>query len=277
MPSGSLTGAEMRRIYQIIGECRELGDDLVQWRSHLWLQTAELVDADLMLHAVIDDKPDEPNMRNGAAWGFENGFNLKGWVTLLQEYGSSLKSEMTELMLPRIRKEQRGNASTRQMLIADRDWHATFDKRVMADTLGTSATIQSYHWLRYDRNSFDAMTITRGVNRREFTEREAFLVGMLHSEITSMIGNALIGYEEPQPSVLAPRVRQVLACMLEGDSDKQIAIRLGISPHTVNQYTKVIFQHFTVCTRTELLARWIRRGWTVNASAWEVQADAMFY
>jgi DNA-binding CsgD family transcriptional regulator len=65
----------------------------------------------------------------------------------------------------------------------------------------------------------------------------------------------------PSPFELAPRVRQVLRCLLEGDGDKQIARRLGISPYTVNQYTKVIYRHFRVASRAELLALWIRRGY----------------
>ena len=60
---------------------------------------------------------------------------------------------------------------------------------------------------------------------------------------------------------MTPRVRQVLQCLLEGDSDKQIACRLSISRFTVNQYTKIIYGHFGVQSRTELLARWVRRGW----------------
>jgi DNA-binding CsgD family transcriptional regulator len=56
-------------------------------------------------------------------------------------------------------------------------------------------------------------------------------------------------------------VRQVLGCLLEGDSDKQAAARLRVSRYTVNQYVKLIFTHFNVTTRGELLARWIKRKW----------------
>jgi DNA-binding CsgD family transcriptional regulator len=65
----------------------------------------------------------------------------------------------------------------------------------------------------------------------------------------------------PTPPRWACRpARQILACLLEGDGDKQVATRLNISRFTVNQYTKMIFQHFGVQSRPELLARWIRRG-----------------
>jgi DNA-binding CsgD family transcriptional regulator len=66
---------------------------------------------------------------------------------------------------------------------------------------------------------------------------------------------------------LPPRVRDVLRCLLEGDSDKQVAARLSISRYTVNQHVKAIFRHFRVTTRPELLARWVRRGWS-NGFAW---------
>jgi DNA-binding NarL/FixJ family response regulator len=75
------------------------------------------------------------------------------------------------------------------------------------------------------------------------------------------MGGPLARFTDPSPYELPPRARQVLACLLEGDGDKQVAARLAISGHTVNQYAKAIFQHFGVRSRAELLARWIRRGW----------------
>jgi len=73
------------------------------------------------------------------------------------------------------------------------------------------------------------------------------------------VGTALARFSDPSPSDLPPRTRQVLACLLEGDSDKLIAKRLGMSGYTVNGHTKVIFQQIGVQTRMELLALWSRR------------------
>ena len=88
-----------------------------------------------------------------------------------------------------------------------------------------------------------------------------------------MVGGALAEYQEPAPSQLPPRVRQVLRCLLEGDGDKQIAARLQLSPHTVNQYIKTIYAHFQVNSRPELLARWVRRAWGMRTN-WDKAADA---
>jgi len=58
---------------------------------------------------------------------------------------------------------------------------------------------------------------------------------------------------------LAPRLRQTLEALLTGDSEKQIARRLAISPHTVHVYVKTLYRRFGVSSRAELLARWIHR------------------
>jgi DNA-binding CsgD family transcriptional regulator len=54
---------------------------------------------------------------------------------------------------------------------------------------------------------------------------------------------------------LPPRQSQTLDLLLAGLGDKEIADRLGISPHTVNHYTKAIYRRFGVRSRATLIAR----------------------
>ena len=54
---------------------------------------------------------------------------------------------------------------------------------------------------------------------------------------------------------LAPRLRQTLDRMLMGDSEKQIALALGISKHTVHVYVKSLYRWFNASSRGELTAR----------------------
>lgn len=60
-----------------------------------------------------------------------------------------------------------------------------------------------------------------------------------------------------QAHSLSPRQEQTLRLLLAGLSDKEIASRLGITRHTVNQYTKAIYARFGVHSRSALLSRWI--------------------
>lgn len=57
---------------------------------------------------------------------------------------------------------------------------------------------------------------------------------------------------------LPPRVRETLSSLLAGASEKQIARAMGVSQHTVHAYVKQIYKHYSVCSRSELLARWVR-------------------
>jgi DNA-binding CsgD family transcriptional regulator len=57
---------------------------------------------------------------------------------------------------------------------------------------------------------------------------------------------------------LSPRLRETLECLLDGASEKSIAGRLRISPHTVHGYVKLIYRHFQVKSRAQLLSRWVR-------------------
>jgi hypothetical protein len=49
----------------------------------------------------------------------------------------------------------------------------------------------------------------------------------------------------------------VLACLLEGMTEKEASIRLGISRHTVHNHVREIYAQFLVRSRSELMAKYI--------------------
>ncbi len=65
------------------------------------------------------------------------------------------------------------------------------------------------------------------------------------------------GRQDVEQFDLAPRVRQTLEYLLAGDSEKQIAARMGVSPHTVHCYVKALYRSYEVSSRGELLARFV--------------------
>ena len=58
---------------------------------------------------------------------------------------------------------------------------------------------------------------------------------------------------------LSPRMEQTLRWLLGGDSEKQVAAKLKLSPHTVHVYVKAIYRRYGVSSRGELLARWVKK------------------
>ncbi len=61
-------------------------------------------------------------------------------------------------------------------------------------------------------------------------------------------------------SKLSPRQGQVLSILLAGDSLKEVAQKLELSEHTVGDYVKKIYKHFSVSSRPQLLALFISGG-----------------
>jgi len=79
---------------------------------------------------------------------------------------------------------------------------------------------------------------------------------------------------EPSPDELSPRLRQTLASLLEGDSEKQGAARLSLSRATTHEYVTALYRHFKVGSRAQLLAHVIRRIGRDGAWArWRKGAD----
>jgi DNA-binding CsgD family transcriptional regulator len=56
---------------------------------------------------------------------------------------------------------------------------------------------------------------------------------------------------------LQPRERQVLSRLLAGDAEKEIAVRLDLTPNTVHQYVKAVYRACGVSSRPQLLARYL--------------------
>jgi DNA-binding CsgD family transcriptional regulator len=80
----------------------------------------------------------------------------------------------------------------------------------------------------------------------------------LVAEFCRLLGEQL-GHGAAPGHNLPPRLRQTLERILAGDSEKQVAQRLGVSPHTVHVYVKGLYRRYNVSSRGELLARFVRQ------------------
>jgi DNA-binding CsgD family transcriptional regulator len=57
---------------------------------------------------------------------------------------------------------------------------------------------------------------------------------------------------------LTPGQLRVLACLVDGKTEKETAHALGISPHTVHNHVRDIYLHMEVRSRGELMAKFIQ-------------------
>jgi DNA-binding CsgD family transcriptional regulator len=159
----------------------------------------------------------------------------------------------------------------REQIVPDRDWYGSVEFNEAFGPDGIDGGIISTHPL--SGGSLDILTahprLGRGLGRREM-----LLVHLVHREIAPLVGRALAGSWEPNLAGLSPRMRQTLDGLLEGDGEKQVALRLGISRETVHVYVKGLYQYFGVDSRSELLAYFLRRYRAVDRTGGVVVGPA---
>jgi DNA-binding CsgD family transcriptional regulator len=103
----------------------------------------------------------------------------------------------------------------------------------------------------------EGLAFVRGLGERPFTQEDNALLCLVQLEMPRSFVDA-----SPR---LAPRVRQALELVLSGASDKEVADRLQVSPHTARQYLKVIRRAYGVRSRAELIARYTSRKYARTA------------
>ena len=261
--SGRLRARDWRAIVSLAGECRELGDERSHWRHHLLGRLSLLVDADLgfcgEMAGILAARPHDLGFTD---CGYEGGFDRAAQVEVYARVaGDPTIFEALGNYFGRLGSEDGACVSARESL-GHESWESSTSYQLVHRPLGVDHALWCYRSMpRGHGDEFNALQLQRAPRRRDFSARDRSLVREVQAALTPMIGGPLARFVDPTPVGLAPSVRRVLACLLEGDGDKQIAARLRLSLHTVNEYTKAIYRHFGVRSRPELLARWIRRGW----------------
>ena len=105
----------------------------------------------------------------------------------------------------------------------------------------------------------EAITIDRPHGATPFGQREVTLLKLLHDEIAPLVGVRLATDEHLCRDGLSKRLRETLSLLLDGNSEKQVASELKLATRTVHDYVAMLYQHFHVSSRAELLAYFIRR------------------
>jgi DNA-binding NarL/FixJ family response regulator len=83
---------------------------------------------------------------------------------------------------------------------------------------------------------------------------------MMETMLNASAPLAQRGVAEPGTEPLTPREIEVLRMLAEGDANKAIAWKLGISEHTVKFHVSSIMSKLGAASRTEAAATGIRQG-----------------
>jgi DNA-binding CsgD family transcriptional regulator len=246
---------DVRDAYRLIGECRDLGGDPVLWHRQMLEGLCRLVGARAATGG--EGRWPRPHRDIEATFAVDVGLGSRGH-DLYWAYMRDLGPRGDPIFQALQQIPDRLVVRTRRELVSDAGWYRStawhdYRRPVDIDDQLTSVYQTS------DAGAVSIIAMLRAPGERQFSPREQRLLGFFHEELGRLIGRALISPTEPKPQRLSRRLGQTLACLLEGDSEKQVAARLGLSAATIHQYVTALYRHFGVRSRAQLLAHIMKR------------------
>ena len=245
---------QLRELYFLVGECSELGADPIAWRQRMVDGLLKLLEADVVLYTESEQVAPfgqgrfvEPRLLVDCGWPCESDR-----AVLLEFMQTSDLSDDGMWCVPEyIEAPGPVLGVHRRRFVDDRSWYrGAFFNEALGRSHVDHTLIAQYRI----GNHLEWFTVLRGVEAPDFTRRHRQLLRLFVMEYIRLFGTRLVPVGGPSVADLAPRPRQVLACLMEGDSEKQVAIRLRITQHTVHDYVKLLHKRFAVSSRGELLA-----------------------
>ena len=251
---------DVRAVFRLVGECRELGIDSGLWRAHMLAELLRLTGGKVAM---------------GGPTGMHDNFAGKqplpvldiGWdgpreQAIFQQYmldGMHLSDPAISRFGAQLATLPAGVQSltrSRRQLADDRAWYASAAFCEYLRPSGVDDGLMSL--VKVAGGRAHGIALFRPPNEPRFIARDRRLLHLFHSELGPhiRINLALPGCDPI--SGLSPRLREVLACLLEGDSEQQVARRLGLTRDTAHQYVKAVYRRLKINTRAELMARFVR-------------------
>ena len=247
--------SEIGRPSKLVYEACELGADPIAWRDHLVGGLNALLGSDVAFGGRAD-WGDDLNGRSSRDKVLRI-FSDVGWSTDSERevyldwlgHGTPMDNPMCGKL---IETGALKAVVARQEVVTQQEWR----RAPVIDRLRTSAHIDeamcSVELLAPGQMLL--LAVQRSTGRRPFQTRERRLLELVHDEVRLKLGTRLALFDEPSVLKLPLRLRMTLRCLLEGDGEKQIAARLGVSVHTVHTHVKRLHRQFGVSTKGELMA-----------------------
>jgi DNA-binding CsgD family transcriptional regulator len=256
--SGHLRLADARTAVRLLGECRDLGRDGRAWRAHLTAGVMRAVGGAMATAVWIpptdpDSGLSDPTVLSTVACGMDPPVH-RLFVDLYIHQNMAARDITFRrfITLPgAVVVRHRGQ------VVDNRDWERSEELNERRRKFGVDGILMSRATLPPPDSMF-LLTTHRPAGDRPFTARSARLVEFLLAEMARMVGGPLDPAQGGTTAGLPPRLRAVLDRLLLGDGEKQAALALGLSRHTVHEYVGLLYRRYHVRSRAELLARFIQ-------------------
>ena len=246
---------DVRDAYRLIGDCRDLGNDPALWQMRMFVGLRQLIGA--MVATGGEGFWFRPTQPIQPLSFFEVGFDAHGRERYMA-YAREIGPRRDEIYRAMEHLRGRVLTRTRSATVPDRVWYRSANFNDYHKPSGTDHCLVSVCQVSAS-GAVSGIGLGRALGERDFSSGEVRLLEFFHAELGRLVGRQLVSATEPSVDTLSPRLRQTLTCLVEGDSEKQVAARLGLSPTTVHQYVTALYRRFGVQSRAQLLAHMLRR------------------
>lgn len=260
-PSAPLKLRDVRRVFRLIGEIRELGNEPNQWRPLLVKELGRIVRAQMTVSAEVHFRRSKtPGMMRvvDIGWGGDSDGNV--WTIHTER-----DDERPETYWLAQGAEAGGEANAVEAKEAHEksadgpadDWGKAGELiavKPQRQVYGGKSFILSQYPLPH-AGAVDQLGLHGAFGDPSFTPSQHRLVHLFHVELGRLWRRDAIRRAKDPTADLPPRLSQTLAELAAGCSEKQIAHKLQLSRHTVHNYVKALHQRFGVSSRGELLAK----------------------
>jgi DNA-binding CsgD family transcriptional regulator len=265
--SADLSIDDISNVIRLVREVCDRWDDPRDWRQHLLRGACALLDGTVGV-MVADDAPKRD--RFGRPFVIcVVGLPETAVKALVQPAFSHFEhrqfTEASRNLLPGLDRlhqdlERQGWVTVAAGQFLDRDvYHASPHYLDYRRAIDCDDFVVSMRIVDVPRRP-EAINIDRPHGAPPFGAREVALLKLLHDEVAPLIGVRLATERHLCRDGLSRRLNETLSLLLEGRSEKEAAAAMGLSGGTVHDYVTMLYEHFRVSSRAELLAYFIRRA-----------------
>ncbi len=240
----------VRLLLRLIGESREMLEAGERPYGHFLSGLARITRSQIAIKMTAS------SMRKGAPPIVDEVFD-SGWSTpsdrdLVYEYVKRTPVDADPLSAAILDAPNAQITLARADVVSRREWDSSSVRNDIHRAAGIDDAILSVR-RRTRGGPVDVFVLKRAWGEAPFGADERDLLDLVQGEC------AWLFESEPatDPSLegdWSRRERDTLRLLLTGASEKSIAATLGLSPHTVHDYVKVIYRKMRVASRAELMA-----------------------
>jgi len=256
---------DVAALLRLAGEVGEIAHDVQ-------LRRGRILDGLLALIGGCSAVSSEMDARHahGSGWAVPDSITCAGGLSAAQHamiarYLTGHLSALDPCIPPLLRNDATVVTLRRSDVIDDSGWFASAHYNEVRRPLGFGESI--YAKLTTPDGRRLKLSFHRESNDSPFTARDVELLNLFNQNLSGLyMAPACTATTTTRESTLRPdpafaqlplRLRPVLRRLLAGDAEKQAAQKLGLSPHTVHEYTKALYRRFGVNSRGELLAKFV--------------------